>query len=206
MPGEKRDAILKAAMKIFAAKGFSQTTISDIAEEAGIGKGTVYEYFKSKDEILEEVFLFYIQQMESDILKYDESSSQMDKLNHLISSSIKSIMELEDLIVIVLDFWSSAFRDPSSRLYGMIKDLYDSFISIINDIVTKGQDTGEMNKSIDPEYFSMMLFSIIDEMFIHQVLGEKMDSEKFEFECKKIARLCLLGVAQPDFLKNQVVQ
>ena len=193
MAGEKRNLILEAAIKIFAAKGFSQTTVSDIAEAAGIGKGTVYEYFKSKDEILEEVFLYYMEKLESDILKFNESDSQIDKLYFLISSSVQSINELEDLIVVVLDFWGSAFRDSSSRLYGMMKDVYDSFNSLIRQIIIRGQETGEMTKEIDPEYFSMMLFSILDEMFIHKVfLGEKMDTGKFEAECKKLARLCLI--------------
>ena len=52
---DKRRLIIEAAMKIFARDGFHKATISDIAEVAGIGKGTVYEYFNSKTELFEDM-------------------------------------------------------------------------------------------------------------------------------------------------------
>ena len=53
---DKREAILRAAVKVFARKGFFNSKVADIAREAGIADGTVYLYFKSKDEILHSVF------------------------------------------------------------------------------------------------------------------------------------------------------
>src|SRR5687768_18046453 len=53
---DKREAILRAAIKVFAAKGYFNSKVSDIAGEAGIADGTVYLYFKSKDEILHSIF------------------------------------------------------------------------------------------------------------------------------------------------------
>mgnify|MGYP006781963975 CR=1 FL=1 len=52
---DKREAILRAAIKVFAGKGYFNSKVADIAGEAGIADGTVYLYFKSKDEILEEI-------------------------------------------------------------------------------------------------------------------------------------------------------
>src|SRR5829696_4042276 len=54
--GDKRQAILRAAIKVFAGKGYFNSKVSDIASEAGIADGTVYLYFKSKDEILHSIF------------------------------------------------------------------------------------------------------------------------------------------------------
>src|SRR5918993_405073 len=53
---DKREAILRAGVKVFAAKGFFNSKVADIAREAGIADGTVYLYFKSKDEILHSIF------------------------------------------------------------------------------------------------------------------------------------------------------
>src|SRR6476469_11262783 len=53
---DKREAILRSAVKVFAQKGFFNSKVSDIAGEAGIADGTVYLYFKSKDEILHSIF------------------------------------------------------------------------------------------------------------------------------------------------------
>ena len=55
---EKKRKILQAASDIFVEKGFSNVVISDIAQAAGIGKGTVYEYFKSKEELFSELLAF----------------------------------------------------------------------------------------------------------------------------------------------------
>src|SRR5215203_4911641 len=54
--GDKREAILRAAIKVFAEKGYFNSKVADIAGEAGIADGTVYLYFKSKDEILHSFF------------------------------------------------------------------------------------------------------------------------------------------------------
>ena len=54
--GEKRPLILRAATEVFAEQGFAAVRVADIADRAGIGKGTVYEYFSSKDELLFAVF------------------------------------------------------------------------------------------------------------------------------------------------------
>src|SRR6187402_3789819 len=53
---DKREAILRAAIKVFAGKGYFNSKVADIASEAGIADGTVYLYFKSKDDILHSIF------------------------------------------------------------------------------------------------------------------------------------------------------
>src|SRR5689334_1942397 len=53
---DKREAVLRAAVKVFARKGYFNSKVADVASEAGIADGTVYLYFKSKDEILHSIF------------------------------------------------------------------------------------------------------------------------------------------------------
>src|SRR3954451_8855374 len=55
-PAEKRDAILRAAIDVFAARGFFNAQVADVAREAGVAAGTVYLYFKSKDDLLVSIF------------------------------------------------------------------------------------------------------------------------------------------------------
>ncbi|HYC81824.1 MAG TPA: TetR/AcrR family transcriptional regulator, partial [Solirubrobacterales bacterium] len=56
-PAEKRRQILDAAVRVFARQGFHATRVSDIADEAGVAYGLVYHYFRSKDEVLNELFV-----------------------------------------------------------------------------------------------------------------------------------------------------
>jgi len=60
---DKQTAISKAAVAVFARRGFHQTTVSEIAHEAGVAKGTIYLYFKSKSEILVAIFRRYFDEM-----------------------------------------------------------------------------------------------------------------------------------------------
>ena len=90
---EKRDLILDAALRVFGQRGFSQTRLSDVAEDAGIAKGTVYLYFSSKEELFREMAIRQFAHFEShakQILE-DETSSFAQAMNalsrfHLMSS------------------------------------------------------------------------------------------------------------------------
>ena len=61
---EKKAKILEASIRVFAKKGLSNTKMADIAEAADVGKGTIYEYFRSKDEILEASFQYFVEGVE----------------------------------------------------------------------------------------------------------------------------------------------
>jgi len=61
---DKHEQILLAALQVFADNGFSNTTIADVARRAGIGKGTVYEYFESKEQLLYDAMMCYLDEQE----------------------------------------------------------------------------------------------------------------------------------------------
>ena len=85
-PKDKRENIISSASEIFGCKGFHQANIVDIADNAGIGKGTVYEYFKSKNELFVEVVKHntqvYLERLTEDVLK---GNGFHDKLNRYIA-------------------------------------------------------------------------------------------------------------------------
>ena len=82
----KRQEILKAAMTVFARKGVAGTKMTDVAESAGIGKGTIYEYFKSKEEIFSEAFQHFLEQMDSIMARrLFRVHDPMEKLKALIA-------------------------------------------------------------------------------------------------------------------------
>ena len=78
---DKREAILRAAIKVFAQKGYFNSKVADIAREAGIADGTVYLYFKSKDEILHSVFdramEEFIAEGKSEIAEFEEAAGNV---------------------------------------------------------------------------------------------------------------------------------
>ena len=81
---KKSEEIILAALKVFAEKGLSNSTIKEIAETAGIGKGTIYEYFKDKNEIIHNSFFYFQKFFEVDmgkiLLSEEKGSSKLKNL------------------------------------------------------------------------------------------------------------------------------
>lgn len=90
----KRDLILAAAREIFGEKGYHTATSEEIAKRAGVGKGTIYQYFDSKQEIFTEMHLMYIKQYnETVIALIREDSTFEDNLRRLIHFHIENMQE-----------------------------------------------------------------------------------------------------------------
>ncbi len=116
----RQEAILKAAQKVFFSKGLDQTTIDDIAEQAELSKGTIYLYFKSKEELYISVFLRGL-----DIL-----TNQFQKVRKYFKTA-----RADDLIREIRDIYYKFFMEYPEYFYinsllyhGRIKDKIDPFI------------------------------------------------------------------------------
>ena len=146
----KREMILDAAYDLFISKGYLDTKIIDIADTAGIGKGTVYEYFESKDAIFFELFQTKV-------------AAGYDDLSELLSKEIpceKKIKEYLDLelantskytfnknFLVDLMMKSDAFRNPAliESIHGLIMKKF----TILHSIIAEGIRKGEF-RSMDP--------------------------------------------------------
>src|SRR5215210_2760582 len=95
---DKREAILRAAIKVFANKGYFNSKVADIAGEAGIADGTVYLYFKSKDEILHSIFdramTEFISEGKQELAKLDGPAEKLRKIAELHLSRLGADRDL----------------------------------------------------------------------------------------------------------------
>lgn len=109
---EKKAKILEASIRIFAKNGISNTKMADIAEVAGIGKGTIYEYFQSKDEIVEASFQFFLDGVENIFShKLIGVADPLEKLSAYIFAWADVLSsEYLDYVEIILDFWAEGIR------------------------------------------------------------------------------------------------
>jgi len=110
---EKKREIAFAAMQVFSEKGVVNTKISDIAVCAKIGKGTIYEYFKSKEDIFIFVFEILFSQIFTEISTVvNKSNSPSEKLKQIISLSVSSFMDNPyNMAEIMLDIWAEGIRE-----------------------------------------------------------------------------------------------
>lgn len=100
---DKKSSIIRAAFRLFAEKGFHHTTVEEIAALAGVGKGTVYEYFSSKQKLLQETLLLASDYYFSDFTRHMEGIGDLkEKLKRLVELHFQFLVEHRDIARVVL--------------------------------------------------------------------------------------------------------
>ncbi len=154
---KRRQDILNSAMEIFGEKGFHKGTIEDIAHNANIGKGTVYEYFDSKQEIFEQMILETLRGYTGEAkLVVDKENTTKGKLRALLTFNIEFV-EKKSAIIEKAFF---GFENISKDFIPSIMKLHDKIFIFIQDLVEEGIRKGEINNSYDPKVITNILVNI----------------------------------------------
>ncbi|MBO5667336.1 MAG: TetR/AcrR family transcriptional regulator [Firmicutes bacterium] len=148
---KKRELIMEAALQVFVEHGYEKTKIIDVARTAGIGKGTVYEYFESKEElfccILEEYCEYYKEAMKRILSEMTEAPC-CDKLLAVIhmEDDLKNQVHLKSLNPIQLLTEFTNFPGLRQAIQEMLKFKFDA----VCDILKEGVETGEFRPTNIP--------------------------------------------------------
>lgn len=137
---DKKTQILNAAIEVFAKQGLEKGKIADIAKVAGIGKGTVYEYFKSKDELFNAIENMFIGDSIAQIQRLANSNkSPTEKIEEIINYSVNMHNLMGDAALIIAEFWAQHSR---GQLHGHKESLFTDMYSDFFDTVVKILDEG----------------------------------------------------------------
>ncbi len=169
---DKRRVILDAAVKVFAREGFYGCRVADIADEAGVAYGLVYHYFRSKDEILDTLFLERWELMLEEIARVDaEPAPAREKLAAVAGFIIDSYRHDPDLMkVIIVDVTRAANSFGRSHLE-KIREAYE----LIGGIVESAQQSGELRSDITPTFAAMAFYGAVEQVlsgWIFDILPE----------------------------------
>jgi AcrR family transcriptional regulator len=160
-PIDKRRNILDAAIKVFARQGFHSTRVSDIADEAGVAYGLVYHYFKSKDEVLNELFTERWSLLLTAIEEADASTeSPRSKLAAVAAFIVDSYQHNPELMKVIIVEVTRAANSFGRTHLPEIRRAYDS----ITKIVAEGQEKGAFRRDIDPAFASMSFYGAIEQL------------------------------------------
>jgi TetR/AcrR family fatty acid metabolism transcriptional regulator len=142
---DKYHRILEAAVKVFAKQGFHKSTIAQIAREAGVADGTIYLYFKNKDDILVQFFEFKTKQVFD---RFQEIVSKGDnakeKLSRLIRSHLQEFERDRNMAMV----YQSETRRNSPLVKEQIKQMSKMYLDIVAEIVEQGQVEGCFRKDL----------------------------------------------------------
>ncbi len=157
---ERKSQILNAAEEVFAEKGFDKARMDDIAEETGLSKGTLYLYFKSKNDliiaILDRLFQREFKQLEN--VKDEEISAvaAIGQLTEMITSDLSTWLRL---IPIFYEFLSLASRNK--YVHHALKTYLNYYLNILDALIQRGIDTGEF-RPVDPREVAIAAGAIIE--------------------------------------------
>lgn len=176
----KHQRIVEAAAAVFAEGGFTNTRVADIADRAGIGKGTVYEYFSSKEELLFAVFE-WIDSTVSGRLQavLAEDLPTRDKLLRLLQVGADVVTEQVELQPVLLDFWAASrghlFKE---RHREMCTASYCSYRSLITAFIRRGQQSGDFRSEVDAEAVASIVVSTFDGLGVQLFFDRSLDPHR----------------------------
>lgn len=156
---EKFQRILDAALQVFAKKGFHTTKISDIAKIAHVADGTIYLYFKNKDDLMASLFASKLEPMTKQ--RRAEScaiDSNLDKLLHLVDFHLRTARDLSDLLLIL----RMGKQQPETAWGKQAQVRVEAYIDDWVDVLRDGQKSGEFSSDFDPYWLGHMLFGALE--------------------------------------------
>lgn len=169
----KKAEILSAAMQVFAENGVVQSTMSQIAELAGIGKGTIYEYFRSKEDIFAEAYQMVFNETTRNIQEVLASAlTPTEKLEMLMRVSVEGLFSDGGKFAgIMMAFWSEGMRQKNEQMMKIInlKGVYDEYRTVIASILQEGIEKGEF-KPMDTFITASVLIGAMDGILIQCVM------------------------------------
>ncbi len=178
----RRKEILMAAMKVSAAKGIKNVKIDEIAEAAGVGKGTIYEYFSSKEEIFGASIVEFLQHMEKIMAqKMFRAVTPQDKIRAMLHSWEEACKnEDNDLVALMIDVWAEGIRRDNKELLKIfnMKKVYERYREMVSAILKEGINQGVF-RQIDVITVAGLLLATFDGIMIQWLLdSENTDLKK----------------------------
>jgi TetR/AcrR family fatty acid metabolism transcriptional regulator len=167
---DKRDAILRAAIETFAARGFFNAQVADVARTAGVAAGTVYLYFRGKDDLLISIFERTMKEaIDAGRRSLEGRTNPVDRLREIARLHLERLGRDRNLaIVFQIELrQSTKFMERFSATY------VREYLGIIRDVIAEGQARGVFRKQVNPTLAAKMLFGVLDEMATNWILSRR---------------------------------
>jgi TetR/AcrR family transcriptional regulator, fatty acid metabolism regulator protein len=167
--GDKRTRILAAAERIFARHGFFSARVSEIAKEAGVADGTIYLYFKSKDDLLISLFERRMKQVNDVLRAAIDGRTPREQLRALIHAYLRMASD-EPAAVEVLTI---ELRQSSKFMKEYDNPQFADFLRMLGGIIANGQLAGDFAPAIPSHIAARMIFGMLDELALAWVLSRQ---------------------------------
>lgn len=190
---DKHELILEAAIRVFAEKGFHAARIADVAAQAGVADGTIYLYFKNKDDLLLSIFEEKMDLLTAGLHEaltgVTEPLDKVRRFAHYHFRQVRDHRALAEVLQIELRLSNKFLKEyRPEKLW--------EYLGIFATIVREGQESGAIRKDLDPFMASWAFFGAMDEMAMQFVLSRH---GKFSLDAAAdtVAGIFIRGLAAP---------
>ena len=189
---DKRDALMRAAIDIFAARGFFNAQVADVARAAGVAAGTVYLYFRSKDDLLISIFE---RTMKDAIAEGRQSvgalTDPVEQLREIARLHLDRLGRDRRLAIV----FQVELRQSTKFMERFSSTQLREYLGIIRDVIADGQARHVFKTNINPTLAAKLFFGALDEMATNWILSRRRYS--LVAEADAIVELFVGGLAQP---------
>lgn len=167
---DKRSKIIEAAIVVFSQRGFYNSTVADVAREANVADGTIYLYFKNKEDLLISIFEhsidFFIQ---AGLKEIDKLSDPVEKLRRFVSLHLRLVQKNQDLAQVI----QIELRQSSKFMKEYRNEKFFEYLDIVQSILEEGQKVNVFRENINPTILKRAIFGAVDEMALEWILMKK---------------------------------
>mgnify|MGYP001297349985 FL=1 len=166
----KYQQIIEAAVKVIAKNGYHGSQVSKIAKEAGVADGTIYLYFKNKEDVLVSVFKEKMGQFIEQIAKATAAQPDAEqKLKVLIDMHFSQLEQNPDMAIVT----QLELRQSDLSLRMQINNVLKAYLNVIDQVIAEGIEEKRFRDDINPTLIRQMIFGTLDEVVTSWVMNDR---------------------------------
>jgi AcrR family transcriptional regulator len=174
---ERRRQIALKSIDLFAAQGFEKTPVSQVAEAAGVGKGTIYDYFDSKEELFSEAIVAWVALLDQEARRRLEGVvDPEERLRQLCRVAMEPFLHDERTVRIAIEMFQMLLSDSGRRpARDLVRRAFRGFRQAVVDTLLDGVASGAFRPGIarDAEKIATNLTAYLDGVGLHYYMGER---------------------------------
>jgi AcrR family transcriptional regulator len=172
---ERRKSILEKAQALFAKKGYIGTSMAEIAESSEFAVGSLYSFFKSKDEILATIFEYHIEHLIARIteIRNDPKLNAKEKIDSSLDALVRIYVDNQEFFRIYVAEAEGIEWGVRTEVGEYIYHETQKFLNVLTEIFKDAIKEGFVDSSLDPEYLALLLRTFIHSTVIHFLFGKR---------------------------------
>lgn len=174
---DRRQEILTAAEKVFDAHGYAAATMDAVAGEAGVSKGTLYNYFDGKAAMFDELLALHVGPIDAEVARMvAQKRPAAERLRNLLDFWFTRVQDFRQIGRLVLEVFAMAAREQDNpQITRRLREMYDCCRGRVDQLLAEGVRNGEFRADLDTHTSASLILAIPDGILIQSILGMDVD-------------------------------